>query len=41
MDIHKHFEYFDQTNNEIKKLIKEQSDIVCQEKIGIDYTIVK
>lgn len=37
MDIHKHFEYFDQTNNEIKKLIKEQGDIVCQEKIGIDY----
>ncbi len=37
MEISKNFEYFDQTSNEIKKLIKEQGDTVCQEKIGTDY----
>ena len=37
MELTKNFIFFDQTNNEIKKLIKDQGDVVCQEKIGIDY----
>lgn len=37
MEINKNFEYFEQNNDAIKKLIKNQGDIVCQEKIGVDY----
>jgi hypothetical protein len=38
MELPKNFEYFErQTPNIMEKLIREQGDEICQEKIGIDY----
>ena len=37
MELPTNFEYFEKGSSKIEKLIKEQGDVVCREKIGRDY----